>query len=240
MSFLMKIGFNLVSNSNALWVCVLRSRYGWKEQILGTINKSQCSHLWQFLSKIWLLLRENLDWAIGDGASARYWKDSWILDVINRIINIRPPHPDLGSDNVIWARSTSGAFSIRSAFWTLKEDTWSSREESWENIWKYQGYVDASAPKSSKVKARQFESFFSGYKNNIPSLNPINIFDNTWVLLSTNGVMVRETSYAATRGVVRDNDGNWIMGFSRYLGVYSLFEAEVWVILDEVLILLNK
>ncbi|MBA0668036.1 hypothetical protein Goklo_001016 [Gossypium klotzschianum] len=44
MSFLKKIGFNLVSKSNALWVHVLQSKYGWKEQIPETINRSQCSH----------------------------------------------------------------------------------------------------------------------------------------------------------------------------------------------------
>ncbi|KAA3476669.1 LINE-1 reverse transcriptase isogeny [Gossypium australe] len=51
-SFLMKIGFGLVSKSSALWVRVLRAKYGWKEQILDSINKSQCSHLWRSLSKI--------------------------------------------------------------------------------------------------------------------------------------------------------------------------------------------
>ncbi|MBA0646241.1 hypothetical protein Goklo_014219 [Gossypium klotzschianum] len=88
--------------------------------------------------------------------------------------------------------------------------------------------------------AHQFEYYFSVYKNNIPNLNPINIFDNIWVLLSTNSVVVREIGYAATGGAVRDGDGNWIMGFSRYLGVCSLFKAEVWGILDGILILLNK
>ncbi|KAA3460942.1 (+)-neomenthol dehydrogenase-like [Gossypium australe] len=41
----------------------------------------------------------------------------WLHDeVINRIISIPPPYPNSGSDKVIWARSTSSALSIRSAF----------------------------------------------------------------------------------------------------------------------------
>ncbi|MBA0753744.1 hypothetical protein Gogos_021781 [Gossypium gossypioides] len=48
----------------------------------------------------------------------------------------------------------------------------------------------------------------SGYKSNVSNLNPVHIFDNTWVLLSTDGVVARETGYAATRCVVRDRDGN--------------------------------
>ncbi|MBA0632264.1 hypothetical protein Godav_001046 [Gossypium davidsonii] len=47
--------------------------------------------------------------------------------------------------------------------------------------------------------ARQFESYFSGYKSNVSNLNPVNIFDNTRVLLSIDDVVVRETGYAATR-----------------------------------------
>ncbi|KAA3459207.1 reverse transcriptase [Gossypium australe] len=105
------IGFGLASKSSALWVRVLRAKYGWKVQIPDSINRSQCSHLRRSLAKVWPLLRENLISAIGDGASVRCWKDPWI----------------------------PGAFSIGSAFWTLKEDTWSSRDNNWKNIWRYQG-----------------------------------------------------------------------------------------------------
>ncbi|KAA3470370.1 Retrovirus-related Pol polyprotein LINE-1 [Gossypium australe] len=45
MSFLMKINFNLVSKNNALWVCVIRLKYGWKEQLPEFITRSPCLHL---------------------------------------------------------------------------------------------------------------------------------------------------------------------------------------------------
>ncbi|KAH1097425.1 hypothetical protein J1N35_014346 [Gossypium stocksii] len=77
-SFLMKIGFSLVSKSDALWVHVLRSKYSWKEQLPDLISRSQCSHLWKSLSKIWPLFRENLIWSLGDGSTVKRWKDSWI------------------------------------------------------------------------------------------------------------------------------------------------------------------
>ncbi|KAA3472379.1 (+)-neomenthol dehydrogenase-like [Gossypium australe] len=51
-SFLMKIGFSLVSKSNALWVRVLRAKYSWKDQFPYSISRNQCSHLWRALSKI--------------------------------------------------------------------------------------------------------------------------------------------------------------------------------------------
>ncbi|MBA0810110.1 hypothetical protein Gohar_002130, partial [Gossypium harknessii] len=61
-----------------------------------------------------------------------------------------------------------------------------------------------------------------------------------WVYLSTGGAVVRDSGYAAIGGVVRDHDGNRIVGFTLFLGVCSPFEAEVWSILGGILILLNK
>ncbi|KAL1071464.1 hypothetical protein V6Z11_D11G091000 [Gossypium hirsutum] len=177
----MKIGFNFASKSNVLWVRVLRAKYGWKDQFPDSINRSQCSHLWRALSKIWPLLRENIAWSIGDGASARCWIDPWIPsmgpliskishsanldldccvremvnsdgswnldlfrawvpeDIINRIISIPPPHPNSGSDKIIWASSASGVFSVRSAYWYLKENSWNPQEDYWKIVWKYPG-----------------------------------------------------------------------------------------------------
>ncbi|KAK5811558.1 hypothetical protein PVK06_026904 [Gossypium arboreum] len=59
-------------------VRVLRSKYRWKEQLPDSISRSQCSHLWRSLSKIWPLFRENLIWSLGNGSSVRCWKDAWI------------------------------------------------------------------------------------------------------------------------------------------------------------------
>ncbi|XP_017604120.1 uncharacterized protein LOC108450865 [Gossypium arboreum] len=89
-SFLMKIGFSLVSKCEVFWVRVLRSKYGWKDQLSDSIK------------------------------------------VISRITSIPPPHPDSGPDRVVWAWSVSGAFSVRSTYWALKEDTWNTQEEHWK------------------------------------------------------------------------------------------------------------
>lgn len=37
-SFLLKLGFNIVLKDNALWVCVLRSKYNMKERLLESIT----------------------------------------------------------------------------------------------------------------------------------------------------------------------------------------------------------
>ncbi|KAH1065075.1 hypothetical protein J1N35_030062 [Gossypium stocksii] len=43
--------------------------------------RSNCSHLWRSLSKVWPLFCENIIWSIGDGTTIRGWKDLWVPDV---------------------------------------------------------------------------------------------------------------------------------------------------------------
>ncbi|KAH1092020.1 hypothetical protein J1N35_019277 [Gossypium stocksii] len=69
------------SFTDALWVRVLRSKYGLESQLSDSIHRSNCSHLWRSLSKLWPLVCENLLWSVGDGSTIRGWKDPWVPDV---------------------------------------------------------------------------------------------------------------------------------------------------------------
>ncbi|MBA0611137.1 hypothetical protein Godav_011841 [Gossypium davidsonii] len=90
-----------------------------------------------------------------------------------------------------------------------------------------------SQSNSCSVYGHEFEDMINVLRN-CPAAKDV------WMHVLPNQLKQREIGYAATGGAVRDGDGNWIMGFSRYLGVCSLFKAEVWGILDGILILLNK
>lgn len=48
-SFILKIGFNVVTNPSALWVKVLQSKYGIKEGIPDSTERRRCSFLWRTL-----------------------------------------------------------------------------------------------------------------------------------------------------------------------------------------------
>ncbi|MBA0684344.1 hypothetical protein Goari_025936 [Gossypium aridum] len=78
----------------------------------------------------------------------------------------------------------------------------------------------------------------------VKEITPVQILQISRMILgfflSTDGAVARDSGYAGTRGVARDRDGNWIVGFTHFLRVYSPFEAEVWGILDGIFILLNK
>ncbi|KAA3460139.1 reverse transcriptase [Gossypium australe] len=400
-SFLMKIGFNLVTRKEALWAQVLRSKYGWKNQLPESIIKSQSSHLWKSLSKVWPLLRENLMWSVGDGSTIRGWKDNWIPDIgpllsyapaqnrlnldntlkdwvlpdgswkvdmlrlwlpddkLKRIVSIPPPHPDDGEDRIIWARSGSGSFSIRSAYWALKENSWRPKDDDWKIVWKYKGPQrvkiflwlvvnqklltnsersrrginhSSACPRCGQdpedtmhvlrdclmaketwklvVLTEEQPRFFSAPLQTwlISNLNchlklqekgttwlclfgiiawriwknrNLFIFQNIdgtplelvkaslgwaqtleaiftkpndvetplrnqqqstdkWVFLSSDGAVARISGNAAAGGVVPDWNGNWILGYTHYLGSCSPLEAELWGLLDGVHISLNK
>ncbi|MFQ6641857.1 hypothetical protein Gotur_017085, partial [Gossypium turneri] len=74
----MKVGFNLVTMEDTLWVQVLRLKYGWNSHIPESISRSQSLHLSHSLSKAWPLFHENLIWSVGNGSSIHCWKDSWV------------------------------------------------------------------------------------------------------------------------------------------------------------------
>ncbi|MFQ6668373.1 hypothetical protein Gotur_034043 [Gossypium turneri] len=60
------------------------------------------------------------------------------------------------------------------------------------------------------------------------------------VHLFTDGAMARDSRNASAGDVVRDSIDYWVLRFNCYLGRCTLFEAELWGILDRLLILLNK
>ncbi|KAA3488057.1 RNA-directed DNA polymerase (Reverse transcriptase) [Gossypium australe] len=338
-SFLMKIGFYLVSRKDDLCVRVIRSKYGWKSQLPESIHRSHCSHLWRSLSKAWPLISENLLWSVGNGETFREWKDNWIPkvgpllsyvpahsrlnldstlkdwvlqegswnidmlniwlpeDIIKRILSIPPPHPAEGDDRIIWARTEPGTFTIRSAYRSLKENTWRPKQDIWKTIWKYQGpqrvrlflwlvanqrvltnsertrrgfgqssacsrcghevedimHVLRDCPtakedkgitwsclfgilawrlwknrnllifqnidwtsleliKSSLSWAQNFEAFNTSPKLNVTPPEHLQHRSENWIFLFSDGVVARDSGNGAAGGVVRDRNGNWVLG----------------------------
>ncbi|MBA0871854.1 hypothetical protein Goshw_000613 [Gossypium schwendimanii] len=46
--------------------------------------------------------------------------------------------------------------------------------------------------------------------------------------------------FAAVGGLLRDHNGNWIVGFTRYLGNCEVIDSELWGILDGLRIALDR
>ncbi|MBA0701430.1 hypothetical protein Goari_005495 [Gossypium aridum] len=60
------------------------------------------------------------------------------------------------------------------------------------------------------------------------------------IYLNTDGSVRLEDGFATTRGKFHDNSGQWILGYNRFLGSCSVFEAELWGILDGLSILIDR
>lgn len=94
--------------------------------------------------------------------------------------------------------------------------------------------------KASLSWAWQFEENRPSSKSN--TISPIvkNFPEERWVLLTSDGVVERNIGQISANGVIRDSNGKWILGFNHYLGNCPPFEAELWEVLDGVLVLLEK
>ncbi|KAH1073496.1 hypothetical protein J1N35_025824 [Gossypium stocksii] len=122
--------------------------------------------------------------------------------------------------------------------WLISKDFLPIRNE---NLFLFQkiSWSVAEVIKTSSSWARQYESCTDVNKRNHHKLPPTTILDNSSVFLCTNGAVARNSGCAAI-GVARDHDRNWIVSFFRFLGVCSLFEAEVWGIPNGIFLLLNR
>lgn len=64
----------------------------------------------------------------------------WLLnDVIRRIVGVPPLHPSEGTNKVVWCHTSIGAFSIKSAYRVLNEESWSANDDKWKCVWKLLG-----------------------------------------------------------------------------------------------------
>ncbi|KAK8562143.1 hypothetical protein V6N12_049192 [Hibiscus sabdariffa] len=57
-----------------------------------------------------------------------------------------------------------------------------------------------------------------------------------WLTLNTNGYVSTSSSYGSASSLIRDNEGSWLTGFNRYLGITTPLQAELWAIHEGLLL----
>ncbi|KAA3473179.1 reverse transcriptase [Gossypium australe] len=91
----------------------------------------------QICDKIECLVRRFI-WGTSDGK--KKMSLAWLPEeIIPHIMGIPPLHPAEGSDRLSWRHTSTGAFSVKSAYKALKEVSWNSRDELWKRAWKILG-----------------------------------------------------------------------------------------------------
>lgn len=78
------------------------------------------------------------------------------------------------------------------------------------------------------------------FKASSPNLCHHSHIEGKWVHLFSDGAVERVTEKVVVGGVLQDKDGNWILGYNRFLDNCTPFEVELWGIIDGLLILLRE
>ncbi|KAF3956414.1 hypothetical protein CMV_018453 [Castanea mollissima] len=61
-----------------------------------------------------------------------------------------------------------------------------------------------------------------------------------WIKLNTDGSLSGDLGLAGGGGVFRNEEGEWILGYSRHIGITSGFMAELWAIQDGLLLCVER
>ncbi|MBA0557442.1 hypothetical protein Golob_014511 [Gossypium lobatum] len=114
----------------------------------------------------------------------------------------------------------------------------------WKNrnlfIFRHISWTASEVVKVSSCCGRHYTYHVGDHFNSKQGSSMMVNLDDNWVFLFTDGAVAKDLGYATIGGVARDRDGNWIVGFNRFLGMCSPFKAKVWAIFDGILVLLNK
>ncbi|KAH1081881.1 hypothetical protein J1N35_021642 [Gossypium stocksii] len=81
MLFLLKLGFQLVSKTDSLWVQILRNKYNIHGTIPNILHRNNCSYVWRSIVKVWDDVNQGLVWIIQDGLIVNFWNNVWIHDL---------------------------------------------------------------------------------------------------------------------------------------------------------------
>lgn len=75
---LLKLGFLILTDKDALWVQLIRNKYNMFGELPNSINRSSCSYLWRSLSNVWQDVINNVYWSLRNGCLINFWNDVWV------------------------------------------------------------------------------------------------------------------------------------------------------------------
>lgn len=79
---MVKVGWQLATKKEDLWVKVIRAKYKCGSDLLPRIGKDKPgSNLWKGICHTWDHVEKNLVWRLGDGATINVWRDNWLPSV---------------------------------------------------------------------------------------------------------------------------------------------------------------
>lgn len=79
--FLLKLGFQLLTRTDSLWVHIVYNKYNVYGILPSTIGRSNCSFIWRSLMRVWPEVTNNVFWTARDDCFVNFWNDNWVSKV---------------------------------------------------------------------------------------------------------------------------------------------------------------
>ncbi|KAF8394774.1 hypothetical protein HHK36_020989 [Tetracentron sinense] len=79
-ALLAKWGWQLLKDSTALWVKVLKNKCMGTTNLLSYLQRSKSSHVWRSILQGREVLQKGLHWRVGDGKRVKFWTNTWLRD----------------------------------------------------------------------------------------------------------------------------------------------------------------
>ena len=77
-ALLMKLSWEVISNSNKLWVQVFCSKYGLESRNLPvSLPDKSGSRILRAIRSTWLAMVQGARWSVHDGVRTHFWVDCW-------------------------------------------------------------------------------------------------------------------------------------------------------------------
>lgn len=78
-ALIMKLGWELMTRRDKLWVNVLRHKYNCGNNTIPNVAKRNMeSNIWRGIRRTWHHVTANIKWVIGDGRTANFWSEVWL------------------------------------------------------------------------------------------------------------------------------------------------------------------
>ncbi|MBA0770452.1 hypothetical protein Gotri_019086 [Gossypium trilobum] len=180
-------------------------------------------------------------------------------DIIIRIVSIPSPYSFARPDRIDWFRSGSGQQRFQMFIWlALKQRLLTQVERVIRGIGEEECCTVCKLASEDVIHVIRDCSMAKGVWSQIIPIdkqcNSNYKIDNTrrlkswrtscrtdiWTCLYSDGTVKVISGNAAVGGVIRDHHGGWILGFNKRLGQCSIFNYELWDILDDFALLQSR
>ncbi|XP_056688018.1 uncharacterized protein [Spinacia oleracea] len=208
LAFMAKLGRTILTNSDKLWVKILKEKYLKNSNFLNCFANNTHSPLWRDILKGRSILEQGIMIGIGNGDSTSLWYHHWVGDQpLYKTEGVRIPESKAHWNKVVFDLQMKSAFSLYNAFYV----DWSFANNCSQG-------KDLSC---NQVPGLAKKTWFPP-KEGVMKLN----VDGAW----------KSDAVAGGGGVFRRSTGSWFVGFSSKFTVHTPLAAELYALREGLII----